>query len=98
MIKAVIFDLDDTLCNSTVIIEDILKSIFTKHLKYFPGKSVESSNNLFLPGNDSWIFSFNSILSEPEFHQITSFLYTYLYFNPIIYKVKYQFNRVVGLL
>lgn len=41
MIKAVIFDLDNTLCNSTGVIEDILKSIFIKHLKHFPNKSVD---------------------------------------------------------
>lgn len=41
MIKAVIFDLDDTLCNSTAVIEDILRNIFAKYLKYFPDKSVD---------------------------------------------------------
>lgn len=41
MIKAVIFDLDDTLCNSTAVIEDILRDIFTKYLKYFPGMSID---------------------------------------------------------
>lgn len=41
MIKAVIFDLDDTLCNTTEVIEDALRSIFTEHLTKFSDKSVD---------------------------------------------------------
>lgn len=40
MLKAVIFDLDDTLCNTSEVIEESLKSTFTDLLEGFPGKSV----------------------------------------------------------
>lgn len=40
MIKAVIFDLDGTLCNTTDVIEDALRGIFTKYTSKFPNKSV----------------------------------------------------------
>lgn len=59
MIKAVIFDLDDTLCNSTRVIEDILKTIFTKHLKYFPGKSVDDLISLNIK-------VFENLISDPS--------------------------------
>lgn len=59
MIKAVIFDLDNTLCNATTIIEDILKSIFTKHLKYFPNKSIDDLIFLNLK-------TFENLISDPN--------------------------------
>lgn len=59
MIKAVIFDLDNTLCNSTRVIEDILKSIFTKHLKHFPSKSVDELISLNIK-------TFENLISDPH--------------------------------
>lgn len=59
MIKAVIFDLDNTLCNSTRVIEDILKTIFTKHLKHFPGKSVDDLISLNIK-------TFENLISDPS--------------------------------
>lgn len=41
MIKAVIFDLDDTLYNTTEVVEDALRSTFVKYLLHFPGKSAD---------------------------------------------------------
>lgn len=59
MIKAVIFDLDNTLCDSSGIIKDILRSIFTKHLKYFPDKNI---NNLISLN----IKLFDKLISDPN--------------------------------
>lgn len=59
MIKAVIFDLDNTLCNSTVIIENILRSIFTKHLKHFPDKNVDDLISLNIK-------TFEELVSDPN--------------------------------
>ncbi len=59
MIKAVIFDLDNTLCNSTEVIEDILKSTFIKHLKYFLGKSVDDLISLNIK-------TFENLISDPN--------------------------------
>lgn len=59
MIKAVIFDLDNTLCNSTVVIENILRNIFTKYLKYFPDKNVEGLISLN-------IRTFQKLISDPN--------------------------------
>lgn len=59
MIKAVIFDLDNTLCNSTEVIEDILKNIFTKHLKHFPGKSIDDLISLNVK-------TFEKLISDPN--------------------------------
>lgn len=42
MIKAVIFDLDNTLCNTTDVIEDALRSTFVQHLIYFPDKNIDN--------------------------------------------------------
>lgn len=63
MIKAVIFDLDDTLCNSTVIIEDILRRIFIKHLKYFPNQNVDDLISLNIKIFDKLIYDPNIPLS-----------------------------------
>lgn len=41
MIKAVIFDLDDTLCNTSEVLEDALKKTFSDNLSHFPGKTVD---------------------------------------------------------
>lgn len=41
MVKAVIFDLDNTLCNTTDVIEDALRSTFVQHLIYFPDKNID---------------------------------------------------------
>lgn len=53
MIKAVIFDLDDTLCNTTDVIEDALESTFLQHLTHFSDKSVNDlvSINIKIFGN-----------------------------------------------
>ena len=59
MIKAVIFDLDNTLCDSIGIIEDILRSIFTKHLKYFPDKNIDDLISLNIK-------IFDKLISNPD--------------------------------
>ena len=41
MIKAVIFDLDDTLCNASEVLEQSLRTTFEENLSHFPGKTVE---------------------------------------------------------
>lgn len=41
MLKAVIFDLDNTLCNTTDVIEDALRSTFVQHLIHFPDKNID---------------------------------------------------------
>lgn len=41
MLKAVIFDLDDTLCNTSEIIDEALIATFEGHLVHFPEKKVE---------------------------------------------------------
>ena len=41
MIKAVIFDLDDTLCNASEVLEESLRTTFKENLSHFPGKTVE---------------------------------------------------------
>jgi len=63
MIKAVIFDLDNTLCNSTDIIEDILRSILTKYLKYFPDKNIDDLISLNIKIFDKLIYDPNVPLS-----------------------------------
>lgn len=63
MIKAVIFDLDDTLCDSSGIIEDILRNIFTKYLKYFPDKDVDDLISLNIKIFDKLIYDPNIPLS-----------------------------------
>lgn len=59
MIKAVIFDLDNTICNSTEVIEDILKRIFIKHLKYFPNKNVDDLISINIK-------TFEELISDPN--------------------------------
>jgi len=59
MIKAVIFDLDNTLCNSTVVIQNTLRGMFIKHLKCFPDKSV---NDLVLIN----VKTFEKLISDPN--------------------------------
>ena len=59
MIKAVIFDLDNTLCNSTAVIEDILKHIFTRYLKHFPNKSVDDLISINVK-------TFKNLISDPN--------------------------------
>ena len=59
MIKAVIFDLDNTLCNSTDIIEDILRSILKKYLKYFPNKNID---DLILIN----VKTFKNLIADPD--------------------------------
>lgn len=59
MIKAVIFDLDNTLCNSTDVIEDILRNILTKYLKYFPGKNINDLISINVK-------TFENLLSDPN--------------------------------
>lgn len=41
MIKAVIFDLDDTLCNTSDVLEQALHKAFEENLAHFPGKTPE---------------------------------------------------------
>ena len=41
MLKAVIFDLDDTLCNSHEVFPPAIEKTFQKYLAHFPGKTVE---------------------------------------------------------
>ena len=41
MIKAVIFDLDDTICNTSDILDQALRNTFAENLAHFPGKTVE---------------------------------------------------------
>ena len=41
MIKAVVFDLDDTLCNASEVLEQSLRTTFEENLSHFPGKTVE---------------------------------------------------------
>ncbi len=59
MVKAVIFDLDNTLCNSTVVIENSLRNIFIKNLKYFPNKSVEDLISINIK-------TFEKLISDPN--------------------------------
>lgn len=59
MIKAVIFDLDNTICNSTEVIEDILRRIFIKHLKYFPNKNVDDLISINIK-------TFEKLISDPN--------------------------------
>ena len=59
MIKAVIFDLDDTLCNTTEVVEDALKSTFIQHLTHFPDKSV---NDLILIN----VKTFENLIADPN--------------------------------
>ncbi len=40
MVKAVIFDLDDTLCNSHEVFPPAIEGTFKKYLAHFPGKTV----------------------------------------------------------
>ena len=40
-IKAVIFDLDDTLCNASEVMEKTLRTIFEENLSHYPDKTVE---------------------------------------------------------
>lgn len=46
MIKAVIFDLDDTLCNASEVLEQSLRTTFEENLSHFPGKTVEEMVDL----------------------------------------------------
>lgn len=41
MLKAVIFDLDDTLCNSHEVFPPAIEKTFQEYLAHFPGKTVE---------------------------------------------------------
>lgn len=41
MIKAVVFDLDDTLCNTSEVLEPALRSTFEHNLLHFPGKTID---------------------------------------------------------
>lgn len=41
MIKAVIFDLDDTLYNASEVLESSMRRAFEENLSHFPGKTVE---------------------------------------------------------
>lgn len=41
MIKAVIFDLDNTLCDTLEVLEEAVRVTLNTHLSYFPGKSVD---------------------------------------------------------
>lgn len=59
MIKAVIFDLDNTLCNSTVVIEDVLRSTFTKHFKDFPNKKIDDLISINIK-------IFENLISDPD--------------------------------
>lgn len=59
MIKAVIFDLDNTLCDSSGIVENILRGIFTKHLKYFPDKNIDDLISLNIK-------IFDKLISDPN--------------------------------
>lgn len=63
MIKVVIFDLDNTLCESSGLIEDILRNIFTKYLKYFPDKDIDDLISLNIKIFDKLIYDPNIPLS-----------------------------------
>lgn len=39
--KAIIFDLDDTICNTSEILDQALRNTFTENLAHFPSKTVE---------------------------------------------------------
>lgn len=41
MIKAVIFDLDDTLCNASEVLDKTLRKVFEENLAHYPDKTVE---------------------------------------------------------
>ncbi len=41
MIKAVIFDLDDTLCNASEVLEESLRRAFEENLAHYPDKTIE---------------------------------------------------------
>ena len=41
MIKAIIFDLDDTICNTSDILDQALRNTFAENLAHFPNKTVE---------------------------------------------------------
>lgn len=41
MVKAVIFDLDDTLCNTGEILGDALERVFGTNMAHFPGKTTQ---------------------------------------------------------
>lgn len=58
MIKAVIFDLDNTLCNTTDIIKDALRSTFVQHLIYFPDKNIDNLVSLNIK-------TFENLIADP---------------------------------
>ncbi len=41
MVKAVIFDLDDTLCNASEVLEQSMRAAFEENLAHYPDKTVE---------------------------------------------------------
>lgn len=46
MIKAVIFDLDDTLCNASEVLDKTLRKVFEENLSHYPDKTVEEMVSL----------------------------------------------------
>lgn len=86
MLKAVIFDLDDTLCNTSQIIEEALQVTFAFHLDAFPGKTVDNLmdanwkvfNELFTDGkipvpvaeNIFWYKVFEALELKPSIKKI----------------------------
>ena len=46
MIKAVIFDLDDTLCNTSDVLQKALRRTFKDNLSHFPGKTTDEMMEL----------------------------------------------------
>lgn len=59
MIKAVIFDLDNTLCNTTDVIKDALRSTFIRHLMHFPGKNIDDLVSINIQ-------TFESLIADPN--------------------------------
>lgn len=59
MIKAVIFDLDNTLCNTTDVIKDALRSTFIRHLMHFPGKNIDDLVSINIQ-------TFESLIADPD--------------------------------